>query len=81
LSSLNQLSYLGASLRFFAWPSVPYGASKATLFNVAMAMNDDNRLRRIAELGITDFETAEDVKRLQADMLARLKQSSVDADR
>ena len=32
-------------------------------------MDEKNQLRRIAELGITDFETAEDVEYLQADML------------
>ena len=46
-----------------------------------MAVNEEVQLRRIAELGIADFETAEDVERLQADMLARLERSSVDPDR
>ena len=43
-----------------------------------MAVNEEVQLRRIAELGIADFETAEDVERLQADMLAWLERSWLD---
>jgi hypothetical protein len=41
-------------------------------------MNVERQLRRIAKLGITDFETPKDVEELQADMLRRLGRSSVD---
>ena len=44
-------------------------------------MDAEKQLRRMAKLGITDFETVEDVGRMQKDMLRRLKRSSVDPDR
>jgi hypothetical protein len=44
-------------------------------------MDTEKQLRRMAKLGITDFETVEDVGRMQKDMLRRLKRSSVDPDR
>ena len=44
-------------------------------------MDVEKQLRRIAKLGITDFETVEDVERMQKDLLRRLKQSTVDPDR
>ena len=44
-------------------------------------MDVKKQLRRIVKLGIKDFETVEDVERMQKDLLRRLKQSSVDPDR
>jgi hypothetical protein len=44
-------------------------------------MNIQKRLRRIAKLGITNFETVADIERLQRDLLQRLERSSVDRDR
>jgi hypothetical protein len=42
-----------------------------------MAMNEKTQLRRIAKLGIADFETPEDVKSRQTDMLDCLASSFV----
>jgi hypothetical protein len=44
-------------------------------------VNEKAQLRRITKLGITDFETIDDVGRMQKDMLRRLEASSVDPDR
>ena len=44
-------------------------------------MSAQDQLRRMAKLGIPNFETIKKVRRLQADMLARLERSSVDPDR
>jgi len=41
-------------------------------------MNIQKRLRRIAKLGITNFETMADIERLQRDLLRRLERSSID---
>jgi hypothetical protein len=41
-------------------------------------MTVEKQLRRLTELGITDFGTTKDVEELQADMLRRLARSSVD---
>jgi hypothetical protein len=43
-------------------------------------VNEKAQLRRMAKLGVTDFETAEDVERMQKDMLRRLAGSSADPD-
>src|SRR5437660_920139 len=43
-------------------------------------MNVKKQFRRISELGISNFETVEEVSQRQADMLKLLKQSSVDPD-
>jgi hypothetical protein len=45
------------------------------------AMKEMEHLKKIRNLGITDFETIEDVERMQRDMLHRLRRSSVDPDR
>ena len=37
-------------------------------------MNEKAQLRRMAKLGITDFETIDDVERMQKDMLRRLEE-------
>jgi hypothetical protein len=44
------------------------------------AMNEKQRLRQLAKLGIEDFETLEDVERMQRDLLQRLNKSSIDPD-
>jgi hypothetical protein len=44
-------------------------------------MNEREQLARIKALGVSNFETIKEVRRLQADMLARLEGSSVDPDR
>jgi hypothetical protein len=44
-------------------------------------MNTQKQLRRIAKLGIGNFETVADVERLQGDLLQRLERSSIDPDR
>jgi hypothetical protein len=41
-------------------------------------MNIEKQLRRLAKLGITDFETTEDIQKVQTDMLRRLERSSLD---
>jgi hypothetical protein len=41
-------------------------------------MNIEKQLSRIAKLGIKDFETTEEVQKLQTDLLRRLERSSVD---
>jgi hypothetical protein len=46
-----------------------------------VAMNEREQLARIKKLGVSNFETVKKVRRLQADMLARLEGSSVDPDR
>jgi hypothetical protein len=43
-------------------------------------MNEKQQLRQIAKLGIEDFETLEEVERMQKDMLRRLHKSSIDPD-
>jgi hypothetical protein len=45
------------------------------------AMNEKQLLHRLAKLGIEDFESFEDVKKMQRDLLRRLERSSIDADR
>jgi len=42
------------------------------------SMNTKNQLRRVAKLGITEFESTTDVRDLQADMLRRLERSKID---
>jgi hypothetical protein len=44
-------------------------------------MNEKKLLQQLTKLGIKNFETIEDVERMQKDLLRRLKQSSVDPDR
>jgi hypothetical protein len=44
-------------------------------------MNEREQLARIKKLGVSNFETVKKVRRLQADMLARLEGSSIDPDR
>jgi hypothetical protein len=44
-------------------------------------MNTQKQLRRIAKLGITNFETVADIERLQRDLLRRLERSSIDPER
>jgi hypothetical protein len=46
-----------------------------------VAMNEKQQLRQIAKRGIEDFETLEDVERIQRDMLRRLHKSPIDHDR
>jgi hypothetical protein len=41
-------------------------------------MNIEKQLSRIAKLGIKDFETTEEVQKLQTDLLRRLERSSLD---
>ena len=41
-------------------------------------MKIKKQLRRVAKLGITDFETTKDVQDLQTDMLSRLERSKID---
>jgi len=48
---------------------------------MGVAMNGKQQLRQIAKLGIEDFETLEDVERMQKDMLRRLERSSINPDR
>ena len=43
-------------------------------------MKEMEHLKQIRKLGITDFETVEDVGRMQKDLLRRLEGSSVDPD-
>jgi hypothetical protein len=43
-------------------------------------MNEKQQLRQLAKLGIEDFETVEDVTRMQSDLLLRLRTSSIDPD-
>ena len=42
---------------------------------MGVVMNEKQQLRQIAKLGIEDFETLEDVERMQSDMLRRLHKS------
>ena len=44
-------------------------------------MNIQKRLRRIAKLGIANFETVADIERWQRDLLRRLERSSIDPER
>jgi len=44
-------------------------------------MNIQKPLRRIARLGITNFETVAEIERLQRDLLRRLERSSIDPER
>ena len=44
-------------------------------------MNEREQLVRIKKLGVTNFETIKEVRRLQTSMLKLLKHSSVDPDR
>ena len=41
-------------------------------------MNIKNQLRRVAKIGITEFESTTDVRGLQTDMLRRLERSKID---
>src|SRR5437868_7077410 len=47
---------------------------------MAVVMNEKQQLQQIAKLGIEDFETLEDVERMQSDMLRRLHKSPIDPD-
>jgi hypothetical protein len=47
---------------------------------MGVVMNEKQQLRQIAKLGIEDFETLEDVERMQSDMLRRLHKSPIDPD-
>jgi hypothetical protein len=44
-------------------------------------MDEKQQLQQLAKLGIKDFETIEDVERMQGNLLRRLERSSIDPDR